>query len=77
MVVLAALPALAQVTASPVCEDPPLDAAHPARFEVAHIPSHGLRLNALMYVAAGAGLHPTGAVVNETTRLSCGLTNEP
>jgi pimeloyl-ACP methyl ester carboxylesterase len=39
--------------------DPPVDAAHPARMEVLHIPSGGVEINALAYVAAGAGPHPT------------------
>lgn len=39
--------------------DPPHDAAHPARMEVVHIPSGGVEINGLVYVAAGAGPHPT------------------
>jgi pimeloyl-ACP methyl ester carboxylesterase len=39
--------------------DPPHDAAHPARMEVLHIPSGGVALNAIAYVPAGAGPHPT------------------
>ena len=42
-----------------VFTDPPRDAAHPARMEVLHIPSGGVELNAIAYVAAGAGPHPT------------------
>jgi len=38
--------------------DPAPDSVHPARMEVLHIPSHGLRLNGIAYVAAGAGPHP-------------------
>ena len=38
--------------------DPPADAAHPARMEVLHIPSGGVALNAIAYVASGAGPHP-------------------
>ena len=38
--------------------DPAPDKVHPARMEVLHIPSHGLRLNGIAYVAAGAGPHP-------------------
>jgi pimeloyl-ACP methyl ester carboxylesterase len=39
--------------------DPPRDPAHPARVEVLHIPSAGLEINGLAYVASGPGLHPT------------------
>jgi acetyl esterase/lipase len=39
--------------------DPPADAAHPARMDVLHIPSGGGSLNAIAYVASGAGPHPT------------------
>ena len=39
--------------------DPPRDAKHPARTEVLHIPSGGVRINGLAMVAAGAGAHPT------------------
>jgi len=38
--------------------DPAPDSVHPARMEVLHIPSHGLLLNGIAYVAAGAGEHP-------------------
>ena len=39
--------------------DPPHDAAHPARSEVLHIPTGGVEVNGLVYIAAGAGVHPT------------------
>ena len=39
--------------------DPPADAKHPARMEVLHIPSGGVEINGVAYLAAGAGLHPT------------------
>lgn len=39
--------------------DPAPDAVHPARMAVLHIPSHGLSLNGVAYLAAGAGPHPT------------------
>ena len=55
--------ALAQGAPDPVraaiAADPPRDAAHPARLEVLHIPSGGGMLNAIAYVAAGAGPQPT------------------
>ena len=54
---LAGTPAMAEI--DPLSADPPRDAAHPARMEVVHIPSHGLRMNGVFYEAAGAGAHPT------------------
>ena len=39
--------------------DPLPDKAHPARSEVLHIPSGGVEINGLAYLAAGPGLHPT------------------
>ena len=39
--------------------DPPVDKAHPARMEVLHIPSGGVEINGLAYLAGGAGPHPT------------------
>jgi pimeloyl-ACP methyl ester carboxylesterase len=42
-----------------IFQDPPVDAAHPARMEVLHIPSGGVEINAIALVAAGAGAHPT------------------
>jgi pimeloyl-ACP methyl ester carboxylesterase len=48
----AALPAA--ITADPV-----RDSAHPARMKVLHIPTGGVRINGVAYLAAGAGVHPT------------------
>jgi len=42
-----------------VFTDPLPDKAHPARSEVLHIPSGGVEINALAYIAAGIGPHPT------------------
>jgi pimeloyl-ACP methyl ester carboxylesterase len=39
--------------------DPPRDAAHPARMEVLHIPSGGVEINGVAYLASGEGAHPT------------------
>jgi uncharacterized protein len=39
--------------------DPPHDKAHPARMEVLHIPSGGVKINGVAYLASGAGTHPT------------------
>ncbi|MEO8030832.1 MAG: alpha/beta fold hydrolase [Gemmatimonadota bacterium] len=50
--------AAAQVPAA-VIADPPRDSAHPARMEVLHIPSGGVKINGVAYLASGAGPHPT------------------
>ena len=39
--------------------DPPHDAAHPARSETLAIPTGGVLVNGLAYIAAGPGPHPT------------------
>lgn len=39
--------------------DPPANRAHPAAMEVVHIPSGGVEINGVVYVAEGAGPHPT------------------
>ena len=39
--------------------DPPRDAKHPARNEVLHLPTRGVRVNGLAFLASGAGRHPT------------------
>jgi pimeloyl-ACP methyl ester carboxylesterase len=51
----------AQSPATPraIYTDPPRDSAHPARMEVLHIPSGGVKINGVAYLASGAGTHPT------------------
>jgi len=39
--------------------DPPSDPAHPPRMEVLHVPSGGVDINGVAYLAAGEGPHPT------------------
>ena len=58
---LIAAPAVAQPGAIPaaIYDDPAPDAAHPPRMEVLHIPSGGVEINGVAYLAAGAGPHPT------------------
>jgi uncharacterized protein len=58
---LLALPAMsgAQTLPAAITADPPRDAAHPARMEVLHIPSGGVNINGVAYLASGAGPHPT------------------
>ncbi len=41
-----------------IASDPALDKANPPAMQTFQIPSHGAGLNALMYIAAGAGQHP-------------------
>lgn len=57
-VTCAASPARAQIP-SAIGADPAPDSAHPARMEVLHIPSGGVRINGVAYLASGAGRHPT------------------
>ena len=57
LALLIAVPAAAQLPA--IALDPPHDAAHPARMEVLHIPSGGVAINGVAYLAAGPGPHPT------------------
>ena len=57
---LAAAPALAaDLPPAAIYTDPPVDAAHPARAETLHIPTGGVKVNGLAYIAAGPGAHPT------------------
>lgn len=44
---------------SAIYTDPVQDTAHPARMEVLHIPSGGVLINGVAYLAAGPGPHPT------------------
>jgi pimeloyl-ACP methyl ester carboxylesterase len=48
----------AQQLSSAIIADPAPDKANPAAIETFQLPSHGALLNALVYVAAGAGPHP-------------------
>jgi len=59
VLLLAAFPLGAQQLPSAISTDPPHDAKHPARMEVLHIPSGGVNINGVAYLAAGAGVHPT------------------
>ena len=51
--------AAAQQVPRAVFTDPPHNDKNPARMEVLHIPSGGVRINGVAYVASGAGMHPT------------------
>lgn len=50
---------MTQPVPSAIYTDPSVDAAHPARMEVLHIPTHGVLINGLVYAPPGAGTHPT------------------
>jgi len=52
-------PLAAQQTPRVIYTDPPRDSAHPARMEVLHIPSGGVSINGVAYLASGRGAHPT------------------
>ncbi len=51
--------ASAQAIPAAIGTDPAPDAQHRARSAVIHIPSGGVEINGLVYVASGAGPHPT------------------
>jgi len=57
LALFAAVP-LAARTNPAVFTDPPRDAAHPAKMAVIHIPSGGVEINGVAYLAAGPGPHP-------------------
>jgi pimeloyl-ACP methyl ester carboxylesterase len=64
--ILAAVPQMAAAKAvhapaipAAVFTDPPADKANPPRMEVLHIPSGGVEINGVAYLAGGAGVHPT------------------
>jgi pimeloyl-ACP methyl ester carboxylesterase len=50
---------LTQPIPSAVISDPAPDPAHPPRSAQVLVPSHGLGMNGLFYLAGGAGPHPT------------------
>jgi pimeloyl-ACP methyl ester carboxylesterase len=57
--VLALLLMSATALANPLFTDPPATATRRARMEVLHIPSGGVEINGVAYLAAGPGPHPT------------------
>ena len=60
-VALVGLPFAATAASVPtaIFTDPVVDAAHPAAMTVLHIPTHGVKINGLVYSPPGAGPHPT------------------
>jgi pimeloyl-ACP methyl ester carboxylesterase len=60
IVATALFTAAAQAAApASIFTDPPHDAAHPARMEVLHVPTGGVEINGVAYIASGEGTHPT------------------
>ena len=49
----------AQSVPKAIWTDPPHDAQHPARMQVLHVPSGGVKINGIALLAHGAGVHPT------------------
>ena len=54
-----ARPAAGPAIPAAIFTDPPADKAHPPRMEVLHIPSGGVEINGVAYLAGGPGPHPT------------------
>lgn len=50
---------VAQSAPKAIWTDPPHDKQHPARMEVLHVPSGGVKINGIALVTPGAGVHPT------------------
>lgn len=63
-VLAAGSPAYSQQLPAALTTDPPVDKAHPASMESFQIPSHGEAMNAIAYLAAGAGTHPVAIVLH-------------
>ncbi len=59
LTVLLASPLLAAAVPAAITADPPHDKMYPARMEVLHIPSGGVAINGVAYLASGPGPHPT------------------
>ncbi len=56
---LPAFAATANDIPAAIYTDPAADKVHPAAMEVVHIPSGKVAINGVVYIAAGAGPHPT------------------
>jgi len=55
---ISSAPSIAQQLPAAITTDPPRDKDFPAAMEAPDILSHGTRLNAVFYLASGAGPHP-------------------
>jgi pimeloyl-ACP methyl ester carboxylesterase len=49
----------AQGAPKAIWTDPPHDKQHPARMQVLHVPSGGVKINGIALITPGAGVHPT------------------
>ena len=58
LVIGLASPVQAQQTSAAISSDPAADSSDPASMQTMQLESHGALLNAIVYVAAGAGPHP-------------------
>src|SRR5213595_3306343 len=56
---LAIISSAAALAAPSTIVDPPRDSAYPSHNQQLLLPSHGVGLNALLFVASGKGPHPT------------------
>jgi len=56
--------AVGQQLPAALTTDPPVDKANPATMQSFQIPSHGAALNAIVYIAPGAGPHPVVLVLH-------------
>jgi uncharacterized protein len=59
LVLLCGVKLQAQSVPAALYSDPPVDSAHPAHMTVLHIPTHGVRINGIVYQPSGNGRHPT------------------
>jgi acetyl esterase/lipase len=59
VVVSLSLSASAFAAPSAIFTDPAPDPAHPAQLTVLHIPTHGVKVNGVVYRPSGVGPHPT------------------
>jgi pimeloyl-ACP methyl ester carboxylesterase len=64
LVLALSLTAAAQQVPAALTTDPPADKANPAAMQSFQIPSHGAALNAIAYLASGAGPHPVVIVLH-------------
>src|SRR5271169_6023156 len=59
-----AMQAQSQRVPAAIASDPAPDKENPAAMETVQVPSHGLLLNGIVYVAAGAGSHPIAVLLH-------------
>jgi uncharacterized protein len=64
LTILSAGATYAQAVPPAIFIDPPADTAHPAQMTALQIPTHGVRINSLVYQPSGEGPHPTLVICN-------------